>query len=664
MITFITNTRKQTTPLFATSSTIQLTRTHFINTHSLSYRRKQFHSIQSPKKSICHISHYSIKASAIAGKEPPNVTNIISKSDSSTKSSNLQAVQEILQGVYQLSLPLFNGKKRVTALFWIISVVCMAFSATLYAVLFSATQRTFWNVLNAKDASKFGNIMLRYVGLIIAGPIVTSLFSWAKERLALLWRRTLTESLLGKYFNNMSYYKLNLSSNAIDNPDQRISEDVSKFTDRAVRFFCIIGVGIFDLISFSVVLYRVYSPLFYLLIGYTALGTLIIVLSGRRLLLLNRQQVQREANFRYGLVRVRESTESVAFYAGERAEEKILSNRFESAFRNKIHLLSLKRNVDFASSSWRYYAQIVPSLVIAPRYFAGKVLLGTISQVYFSFNHVLSSLGLVITEFSNLAEFGAGIRRLNGLSEELNKYSQKNSTASIVSGYQPIQEPPRLKLRNLTLYTPSDPPRLVIKGLNLELETGKKLLVVGRSGIGKSSLMRAICGLWNVGEGQITKPSKTKTLFLSQRPFIMLGSLRENVIYPSKRNDISSEEVEQALVRVNLGYVVQNMGGLDASGEILSRRLSLGEQQRLAFARILISKPEMVVLDESSSALDLPNERDMYKIIEDLGITCISVGNRPSLAGFHDSVLRIESGGEWSFESPEELRKKVETDSH
>lgn len=597
---------------------------------------------------------------ASAGAASSTKDNGIPKSDDAQHAS--RALREILEGVWQLSRPLFGGRRRAFAWMWTVATVILAFAATLYAVLLSMIQKFFWNVLSSKDTASFGKLMRSYGLAVFIGPIILALFEWTKERLALMWRRALTEHLLNGYFTNMNYYKLSIDDGDIDNPDQRIAEDVMKFTSRAVRFFTIMGVALFDVIIFSVILHRVYSPLLYVLIVYSTVGTVAIGIFGSKLLQLNRMQAMRDADFRFGLVRVREATESVAFYAGEDAEQGELLRRFGAAFRNNVALLGLKRNVTFLSTSFKYWAQVVPTAVVAPQYFAGKILLGTISQVYFSFNHVLSSLGLVVSEFTALAEFGAGVRRLKDLSDALvplasSERSRIDTTLDTGDGAQ------ALRVSELTVETPSTPSRVLVSELSMEVSSGMRLVVIGRSGVGKSSLMRAICGLWDTGAGQIERPSTSNTLFLPQRPFLMLGTLRENVIYPSTRTDVSDEEVEAALRRVNLGYLITRKDGLDAVGETLTRRLSLGEQQRLGFARIMISRPSLVVLDESSSALDLENESDMYKFIDELGVTCISVGNRPSLLAYHDKVLRLEENGSWTVESPETARSKLQSDS-
>lgn len=565
---------------------------------------------------------------------------------------------DILQGVWQLSVPLWTSRRRTIAWLWTAATVLFALGATLYAVLLSNVKKFFWNVIAQKDVANFPKLLAVYGLTVALGPIVLGLFDWVKDRLSLVWRRALTERFLGAYFDRLNYYKLSQGIGDIDNPDQRIEQDVGKFTKRAVRFFTVIGVAVFDLIIFSVVLYRIYSPLFYVLLGHAMVGTLATAGVGKKLLRLNRLQAMMEADFRFGLVRVRESTENVAFYGGEKAERNELLQRFGNLFRNFISLAGLKRNVAFVSRSFQYWAQILPTAVIAPQYFAGKILMGTISQVFFSFNHVLGSVGLVMAEFSALAEFAAGVRRLKGFADVM-KIGGATTNVDDVRIETVIEEEEgaqRICIEGLTVETPTPPRRVLVRDLNIEVGKGESLLVAGRSGLGKSSLMRAVCGLWDTGAGRVTRPRSESTLFLPQRPFIMLGTLRENVIYPSRRENVTNAEVEDALRRVNLGYLLQRGDGLESSGETLTKKLSLGEQQRLGFARIVISKPKAVVLDESTAALDEGNERDMYKLIKEMETTVISVGNRVSLIKVHDRVLQLRDGGQWSVETPERTR--------
>lgn len=584
----------------------------------------------------------------------------------SPSNSPLGALKDILTGMVELAQPLWGGDRKLIAWLWTLASLLFAFTSTLYAAMLSVIQRTFWNVLNAKEAAKFQKLLAVYFVAVILGPIVIAVFEWLKERLALAWRKALTHHFLSQYLTNRNHYRLTLSAQKVDNPDQRLSEDIMQFTSRAVRFFCVIGVGIFDLGVFSYILYNVYKPLLLTVILYSVIGTGVIAYFGRRLVPLNRLQLSREADFRYNLVRVRECSESIAFYGGEKAEGNELRHRFDEAFRNAIGLLGLKRDISFASNSYRYWAQVIPMAVVAPAYFRGAMPIGAISQMFFSFNHVLSSMGLVVTEFSALAEFSAGVRRLRQLSRALSQGSSKSSAvelapSKIISDHHQDGAPADMKLTNLSLQTPSRPPRKLVQDLNMYIEAGQRVLVVGSSGVGKSSLLRALCGLWDDGEGTIALPRKSDILFLPQKPFITLGSLRQNVLYPQSDAGVTDEEIEKALAEVNLAHVSERMGGLGASGEQLELRLSLGEQQRLAFARVLFAKPRFFAGDEFTSALDLENERLLYKKLRDLNITYISVGNRPSLLDFHDVVLHLQPEGAWSIETPRMVAERLQT---
>lgn len=283
---------------------------------------------------------------------------------------------------------------------------------------------------------------------------------------------------------------------------------------------------------------------------------------------------------------------------------------------------------------------------------SGTVAFGNIYLVFFAFNHVLQSIGLVVSEFLAISELGAGLSRLSELDRCLE--TEALATTSTATSIKTIRsERPEVTLRDLSIVTPSYPPRSLVRDLNLKVAQGRRLLVVGPSGVGKSSLMRCVAGLWMNGSGSVTVPEPKDTLFLPQRPYLTLGTLRENVAYPLRPESVSDADIKSALVRVNLPSVVQRVGGLDCGGERLSSMLSLGEQQRLSFARLVLYKPSVCILDESTSALDMENEDAMYKIVQDMKITCLSVGNRRGLVKFHNEVLRLNSDGSWALESPQ-----------
>lgn len=297
----------------------------------------------------------------------------------------------------------------------------------------------------------------------------------------------------------------------------------------------------------------------------------------------------------------------------------------------------------------------------------------------FAFNHVLADLSIVVAELSSLAEFAAGARRLGVLTDALDHeghYSAdvvpalasaatKQEAIDVSAATAPgvIEQrflnaaaDPAIRLSDVSIFTPGARPRPLVRSVSLLVRAGSRLLIMGDSGVGKSSLLRTIAGLWTAGSGTIEKPAGSEILFLPQRPYMTLGSLRENAAYPatpaSEANPggVTDEAILAALSAVNLGSLTERAGGLGARGERLVGVLSLGEQQRLAFARVVLSGRRVVCLDESTSALDVENEARMYELLVAAGVTVVSVGNRPTLFRHHDTVLRLEADGGWTVE--------------
>jgi putative ATP-binding cassette transporter len=293
-------------------------------------------------------------------------------------------------------------------------------------------------------------------------------------------------------------------------------------------------------------------------------------------------------------------------------------------------------------SAYKYFARLVPYVIVAPLYFDGKVDFGTIGQGIFAFSMVLDAMSIITNRIKDIAAFSASIERLGMLFERFGlKVDQFDSDR--------IKNLPftHFKVDQLTLRTPNDEQTL-FQNLSFELESSQSLLVVGASGRGKSSLLRAIAGLWRNGSGTIESPNFQEVLFLPQTPYMLLGSLREQLVYPNRRPDITDQEIQAALTNVNLADLIDRMAGLDNEKD-WATVLSIGEQQRLAFARILLSRPKYVILDEATSALDVTNERRLYEMLQGLEITYISVGHRPSLVDYHQRVLDMGAANGWQL---------------
>ncbi|MBF2099192.1 MAG: ABC transporter ATP-binding protein/permease [Gloeomargaritaceae cyanobacterium C42_A2020_066] len=494
--------------------------------------------------------------------------------------------------------------------------------------------------LNERQEPTFWRFLFIYGGLIVAAIPILVLYRYVRLKLGLLWREWLTHKLVGRYFQERSYYTLNSNADttAIDNPDQRITEDVKSFTATTLSFLLDVLDSILTLISFTAILYSISKALTVGLLVYATLGTGLAVLAGRRLISINFNQLRLEANFRYSMVHVRDNAESIAFYRGEPQEIRHILERFRQALRNFDLLIIWQALIDLFQYGYNYFTRIVPYVIVAPLYFAGKTDLGTITQAYIAFSQVLGALSLVANQIQSISSFAAGVERLGAFSEVLQDGRPAGPQIT-------TQVDGRIALEHLTLVTPNQE-RTLVEDLSLALGRGERLVIVGASGSGKSSLLRAIAGLWTRGTGTIVRPEIDQTLFLPQKPYMTLGTLRDQLLYPQNQTSQADPELKEILNQVNLQTLLVRYPDLSAV-EDWSRVLSLGEQQRLAFARVLLTQPRYAILDEASSALDVANERHLYGLLQQLGIVYVSVGHRNTLLAYHDQVLELDGMGGW-----------------
>jgi putative ATP-binding cassette transporter len=409
--------------------------------------------------------------------------------------------------------------------------------------------------------------------------------------------------------------------------------------------------SVITLVSFVGVLWAISSSLSLVLVGYALFGTIVTVLLGRRLIGLNYNQLQREADFRYGLVHLRDNAESIAFYGGESQELVSVGQRFAHAINNYHVLIGWQRNLDFFTTGHSYFVRILPYVVVAPLYLAGKTDFGAISQATIAFFQIFGALSLIIGQFELLTAFAAGINRIAVFDETLTDFDLGTTSESKTTTIGATIDS-RLALEEVTLLTP-DHQQTLVEDLSLTVEPHQSLAIVGESGVGKSSLLRAIAGLWNQGSGNIVRPSSNSMLFLPQKPYMILGTLRQQLLYPHTDSHIPDAQLEEALRQVNLADLTAKVGGLDVELS-WSDVLSLGEQQRLAFARLLLTKPSYAILDEATSALDVQNEKRLYQMLQQSDTTIVSVGHRPSLLQYHQKVLQLRGRSQWQIVSVED----------
>ncbi|WP_320663495.1 ABC transporter ATP-binding protein/permease [Prochlorococcus sp. MIT 1223] len=505
--------------------------------------------------------------------------------------------------------------------------------------------RDLTNALVAKQQEGFYRILQIYACcFIVALPIrVSQIFFTYK--LGIIWREWLSKSLISDYMNNKAYYILNPNdeqSTDVDNPDQRITDDTRAFTGQSLTF----TLGVFDaLLTFSlniIILWSISTTLTFSLFGYATFATLILIIAGKNLVRIDYDQLRYEADFRYGLVHIRDNAESIAFYAGEEPEKTETQRRLGEVVRNFNLLIIWRVIIDVMRRSINYAGNFFPYLIMAIPYFAGEIDYGRFIQASFAFGMVEGSLFFVVNQIEELAKFTAGISRLEGFQSEVENVNNKlpenvNNQESEFSDSILI---------NHTNLCPPGSLNPIISDLSLSISNSESLLVVGPSGCGKTSLLRMISGLWKPTNGSIKRPKKEDLLFIPQKPYLILGSLREQLCYPAEETKFSEDHLRSVLSEVNLESLLERYPNLDITQD-WSRILSLGEQQRLAFGRLLLNSPRFAVLDEATSALDVKTERKLYELLKKRDLAFISVGHRPTLIEFHSSVLELLGEGAW-----------------
>lgn len=521
--------------------------------------------------------------------------------------------------------------------------------AVRMSVLFSFWYNGFYSALQALDEKSFWFFLGIFAILATIHVVMTLLGAYVGQSFDIHWRKWLNEKMTSDWLNKESYYRENFLKETIDNPDQRIERDIAAFVSisRSLAFGAL--SSFVSLVAFTGILWSLSGPLtlagvdvpramVFLVYIYVLVATVIAFKIGRPLILLNFLSEKLSANFRYALMRVREYSENIAFYRGDAVEKKTLTTRFNAVISNAWALVFRGLKFDGFNLCVSQIAVVFPFILQAPRFFSGAIKLGDVMQTATAFGQVQDALSFFRSSYDTFASYRAVLDRLTG-------FLDANHEARELPKVTTIKNDDDLVIKHLNVTRPDGSP--LTTDLNLHLTAGDSLLIKGPSGSGKTTLLRTIAQLWPYAEGQVERAVGNQTIFLSQRPYLPLGELKAALTYPGSATEADSDRLASVLTKVNLAHLIPH---LDEPHD-WSRILSIGEQQRLAFARVLFNAPKLIFLDEATSATDEGLEHALYQLLKDElpEAIMVSVGHRSTLDKFHNHLLKITGKGDWAL---------------
>ncbi|MCH3949496.1 MAG: ABC transporter ATP-binding protein/permease [Acidaminococcus sp.] len=555
---------------------------------------------------------------------------------------------ELLRQVWHLTRSYWKSEEKKKAFLLLAAILVLNLGVVYMLVLLNEWNNAFYTALQNYQTEEIFSQLWRFTKLAFTYIVLAVYAYYLQQTLILNWRRWLTNRYMDEWLQSKTYYRLEMFGKDMDNPDQRISEDVSLFVTRTLSFFIGIIKALCTLLSFVAILWQLSGPLSFqfmgrtwtingymvwVAVGYAVIGTYLTHKVGHRLVGLNFVQQRYEADFRFSMMRMRENAESVAFYHGESHERKVFGERFKRLLDNFWKIVQKQKQLVWLNSGYSQIAIIFPFVVAIPRYLKKELTLGGLMQVATAFGRVQESLSYFVDVYASLAEWQAVVDRLTSFGAHMQAVREAGNQEHVERRFV---NQPEIEIENLEVDLPNG--QAILKPLSLTFEPGENVLIRGSSGSGKSTLLRALAGIWPFARGKVTMPDFEHVMFIPQRPYLPLGKLRDAVLYPGTRHR-TDEELKALMTDCRIGYLADR---LDQEAD-WSHVFSVGEQQRLAFVRALIYEPAWLFMDESTSALDEDTEAAMYKLLAErlTKTTLVSVGHRSTLTSFHQRALTL-----------------------